>query len=358
MAKSGQNNAVPYNELIKLFKEHRIPNNLIISSGEKVLTDNLVKIICHNFAGKHFTAANNLFSFNAEDKNIEAVINECSNTGLFSDKKIIVLRNVHRLLKNAKLALLSYLKKSNPDTCLVMFTDDEKFEFEKIFLFNSKSDVDDPKENKYIFEKNVKAYQIIAFSNAEMISWIREKCDDFKISDDTIRDFLQFTNYGFDELLSEIEKLKTYCYMTKEITKEAVNLCKGIDVEFSEMDFIKAVIERKHDKALKIYSKISLRKDVEVFLVFLLTSTFININKLFDPGVSKLQGWQLRKELKLWNKDQEEFLPNYKSYRDSISQDKVTKAFEYIYNSDKILKTSGADKNTTMVTLINNICSM
>jgi len=350
--------AVPYKELLNSFTGDSIPNNLIISSGEKVLNDDLVKVICNNFAGKNFIAVNNLFYFNAEDKNIEAVINECSNTGLFSDKKIVVLRNVHKLTKTARPALLGYIKRPNPDTCLIMFTDDDKFELDKIFLFDSKSAADDQKENKYIFENNVKAFQVGAFSVAESISWITERFGDYKISEDTIRHFLQFSNHGFDEMLSEIEKLKTYCCTTKEITKDAVNLCNGIAIEFNEMDFIKAIIDRKHEMALKIYSRISLRKDVEVFLIFLLTASFITINKLYDPGVSKLQGWQIRNELKLWYEDQEKFLPFYKSYGESISQDKVVKAFEYLYNSDKKLKTSGADKNIIMVALINNICSL
>ncbi|MEO8664196.1 MAG: DNA polymerase III subunit delta [Ignavibacteria bacterium] len=359
MAKSeAKNTAVPYKELVNNFTKDRIPNNLLIALSEKVLADDLVNIICNNFVGKNFSPSNNLFSFNAEDKNIEAVINECSNTGLFSDKKVIVLKNVHKLLKNAKLALLDYLKRYNPDTCLVMFTSGEKLEPDKIFLYDLKSAVDDPKENRNTIEKNVKMFEVSAFSDADMIKWIREKFDDYKITEETMRHFLQFTNYGFDEMLSEIEKLKTYCFETKEITNDAVNLCNGIAKDFNEMDFIKAVIERKQDRALKIYSQISLRKDVEVYLVFLLCSAFVTINKLFDPVVSKLNGWMLKKELKLWFEDQEKFLPYYKGYRDSIPQDKMMKAFEYIFNTDKILKTSGGDRNTTMVTLINNICTL
>lgn len=357
MAKNEIKYLISYQSLLDKLQKDSIDNNILLSLREKVLLDDVVKIICKNFVGKSFDVKNNLISFNAEDKVIENILNECSNIGLFSEKKVVVIRNIKKLLKNEKLALLDYLNRFNPDTCLIMVASDEEFSVDKIFLFDSKED-DNHKGNKKIIESNVKIFEIDEFSDTEMILWIKEKFEDYVISEETIKHLLQFTNYSFDEILSEIEKLKTYCYFTKEVTIDAVNLCNGISKDFNETDFIRAVLKRDKNFALKIYDQITLKKDIEVYLIFLLNSAFIIINKLFDPGISKLQGWQLKKELKLWFEDQEKLLPYYKEFKNSIDSDKMKLAFEYIYKTDKILKLSGGDRKTTMTSLINNICNL
>lgn len=358
MAKVETKYLISYKSLLETFQKGSIPNNILISLKEKVLLDELISIICSSFGGKNFNSKDNLISFNAEDKQMDNVLNECSNIGLFSEKKVVVLRNVKKLLKDAKLSLLDYLKRPNPDSCLIMISSDEEFAPEKIFLFDPKAVTDSSAENKRTTEKNVKIFQISEFSESELIKWTGEKFEGYKISSETLKHFVHFSNNSFDEILSEIEKLKTYCWFTKEITNDSVNMCNGISKDFNEIDFIIAITERKMGDALKIYDHISLKKDSEVFLVFLMNTAFITINKLFDPNTSKLDGFMLKKELKLWFPDQEKLIPYYKEFRKTFSHDKMSSAFEYIYSTDKLLKTSGGDKRTMMTTLIKNICCL
>lgn len=358
MAKVDKKNLTSFNKLAGELQKGVIPNKILIALKEKVLTDDLIKIIGKRFVGKNYNTKNNLISFSGDDKIIENLLNECSNFGLFSEKKVVVLRNVKKLLKDEKLALIEYIKRGNPDTCLVMIAAEDEFNPGKIFLYDSKDDPDKLNENRKVIEENVTMFEIEEFTEQDKISWIKEKFGEYKISDSTIKHFLQFSNCSFDEILSEIEKLKTYCYQTKEITMDCINLSNGVAKDFNEIDFIKAVVERKNEEALIIYDRISLKKDVEVYLIFLLASAFTIINKLYDPAVSHLSGFPLKKELKLWFPDQEKLLPFYKRYKDSADSEKIKMAFSYIYQTDKIFKTSSVDKKNTMSTLINNICNL
>lgn len=355
MAKDATRYLISFKELQENFRKKQIPNNILLSVNSKILADEIIRELYVKFTGSKTFSVNNYLSFNAEDKNIDSVLNECSSTGLFSAKKLIVLRNVRKLLKDAKIALIDYLNNSNPDVCLVMTDNDDEFSPGKIFLYDSK---DGSPENRKIIEKNVSVFEVSELTDNEMTEWIEEKFAGYKISKETIKYFLQFTNASLDEILSEIEKLKTYCLESKEITNEDIRVCNGISKDFNEFDFIKAVLERKNYEAFKIYSRISLKRDVEVYLIFLLNSAFMAVYKLFDPSVSKLQGWMLKKELKLWFEDQEKLVPDYKKYRDSIDQNKIVLALGYIYNTDKLLKTSGSDKETAMAALISNICTL
>lgn len=367
MAKVETKYLTSYKSLKDSLLKEKIPNNILLSINEKVLLDDIVKIICEKFGGKNFDVKNNLISFNAEDRQNENILNECSNTGLFAERKVVVLKNVKKLLKAGKLSLIDYIIKYNPDTCLIMTSNDDEFSVEKIFLLDAKAsakskDSDDeptsPKTSKKDIENNVKIFQISGFTENEIVSWVEEKFDDYKISKDTIRYFLQFSNNALDETLSEIEKLKTFCYNTKEITPEAVNLCNGIAKEFDESDFIKAIMEKKTETAMKIYDFISLKKDSEVYLVILLSTAFIAVNKLSDPGVFRLDGFMLKKELKLWNPAMDKLIPYYKNYRKSIDSEKMRIAFDQIHSADKSLKSTGGDKKMIMSRLINNICNL
>jgi hypothetical protein len=89
-----------------------------------------------------------------------------------------------------------------------------------------------------------------------------------------------------------------------------------------------------------------------------MSTAFMAINKLLDPNVAKLDGYLLKKELKLWFPEQEQLMPYYKNYGKSIELKKIETAFDYIYSTDKLLKSSGGNRKTMMISLVNNICSL
>ncbi|MBK8551113.1 MAG: hypothetical protein IPL53_08680 [Ignavibacteria bacterium] len=102
MTKSETKYSISYKNLLEKFQQGKVSNNILLSIREKVLLDDLINVICKNFVGRNFDAGNNLISFSAEDKQMDNVLNECSNIGLFSEKKVVVLKNVKKVLKDAK----------------------------------------------------------------------------------------------------------------------------------------------------------------------------------------------------------------------------------------------------------------
>lgn len=357
LAKASVKYQISFKSLKEKLSKGNIPGNILISAGGKIIFDEILDLICKKFSGKELSEKDSVISFNAEDKQIENVINECSNTGLFADKKIVVLKNIKKLIKTDKLSLLDYLKRPNPDTCLIMESSGEELNPAKLFLYDKKDSDENTGEIKETIEKNVSVFEVISMSETELADWLKEKFGEYKIDDDTLKHFLQFSNYSPDELLSEAEKLKTYCYGTKEITKDAVNLCNGMAKDFDENDFIKALIEKDSEKAYRIYDSISLKKDVEVFLIFLINSSFLAIYKMFDPAVNGMNEWDLKRSLKLWFPEQDKLIPLYKKFRSTTQREKITEIINQIYKTDKMLKTSAANKRNIMSDLIYSICS-
>ncbi|MBS1516694.1 MAG: hypothetical protein JSS91_01255 [Bacteroidetes bacterium] len=361
MAKTSSNilspKSISYRKLLESAEKIAEKNNLLIFVRDKILSDEIVDRFYDIFTDTNPDRKNHIIYFNADDKVIENILNECSNSGLFAERKVVVVRNVKKFLKNEKAALTDYIKRSNPDTFLILISNDEEADTEKIFAAESINSKDDT-EGLKTFSGKINILKPDEFSENELAEWLIRKFDGYKISEDTVRHLLKFSNYSPEELNSEVEKLKTFCYTTKEITNDSVNLCNGIAKDFSESDFIKAVLLKNSELAVKIYRKISLKKDVEVYLIFLLSSAFTAVYKLRDPSSAKLNDFSLKRELKIWSAEQYELLPLYRKFASSSSDEKIKTIFGNIYDTDILLKSSGGNKFTKMYTLISNICSV
>jgi DNA polymerase III delta subunit len=266
---------------------------------------------------------------------------------MFSDKKIVLLKVVRKpgyrgFNDDESKALSAYFKTKNPDV---------------VFIIADSGD--EAKSSMYdkIKDPALEISAIGEFTETEFIKWVSGKFDDYKISDEATMHLVQLLNLSLDEIIQEIEKLKTYAIDSKEITIRDINLCVGISKDFSESDFIYAVFSRDANGALKIYNNLILKKDAEIFLLILLNSAFVTLTKLFDKRIGNFHGWDLKQKLKLWY-DFDKMLPVYKKYRGEINELKLKEAFGYINYSEKVLKSTGTDRRAVFTQLISNLVNL
>lgn len=340
---------IRYRDLKKKF-EKQIPNIALIFLSEKILFDGILKQTANNFLGEGYDGKTSIKKFYSDETEIDEVINECSNLSFFSDKKIVVYRVVKKpgvrgIAKDSKEALLKYASNCNPDTVLIIHIPDKEFNFNNFEEFTGN-------ENTGIFAVDVENHE-------EMMKWVKEKFDDYKISDNDIEFFLRFMNPSYDEIYTEIEKLKTFCGSRKEIKTDDVKMCAGFTRDFDEEDFIAAVLKRDKDTALKIYDKLVLKEDVEIFLVYLLSSAFMAMLKMRDKNIEKIpQGYPLTKELRTWGKKGSVLFGLYRQFGKEMNELKIKNAFDYIYEADKAMKGLSSDKKAVISNLINNLTSL
>ena len=350
MAKYNQGNEykISFNSLLEKAKSGKLPHCVFLFLSEKSLMEEFLETAGEKFIGKNFSAKQHIRKFFSNDKQIEDVINECSNLGFFSEKKIVLYRvekrtGVKGLSKDDKQALINYFKIPNPDTILILHVLDTEYTL---------SNFDDFKN------ENVTFYIKEETTHEEIVNWIKEKMEGYEVSDDAILQLLRYVNPSYDEVISEVEKLKTYCAISKKIGVEDVNLCVGLTRDFNENDFIMAVMSRDMNRALKIYDLLSLKEEIEIRLVSYLISAFIAVYKMFDPKVKELFGYNLNRELKIWGKNAEKLKEIYESYKRDTNELKIMKAFDYIYRADKAFKTSSPDKRAIFTALISNLASL
>ena len=105
LAKIDSKYNISYKNLKDSLLKEKIPNNILLSINEKVLLDDLVKIICEKFGGKNFDVKNNLISFNAEDRqneNIDFVKLKLIDSGISNKKNYSIPITQYPLLNTKK----------------------------------------------------------------------------------------------------------------------------------------------------------------------------------------------------------------------------------------------------------------
>ena len=347
MAKRKDNYERSYTSFLGEVRKGSFSPNMLLFIKYKILLDELIRTIGKKFIGDGYDPKQYLISFFTDESDIGSVINECANTGMFSDKKIVLLRVVRKpgyrgFNEDEAKAMTAYFKSPNPDVIFIIIDNSP----------DAKSTLYDKIKDPHL--------EIIALGDlneAEFLKWVKHKFGDYKIDDDTIMHLIQLLNMSVDDISQEIEKLKTYALESKEITKDDVNMCIGFSRDFNENDFIYAVLQRDAGSALKIYNSLILKRDVEIFLLILLNSAFTALSKMFDSKIGNFSGWDLKMKLKIWN-DFDKMFPVYKKYRGEINELKIKQAFGYIGESEKALKSSGKDKKTVFTQLITNLVNL
>ncbi|MBS1515201.1 MAG: hypothetical protein JSS63_09220 [Bacteroidetes bacterium] len=324
-----------YKEFTLEIGKGKIPPNLILSSKNKVVTTLLLKSIALKFLETDKLTDENFKHYYADDKMFEDMMEESMNTSFFSSKKVLVYKNFKKFLKAERELFLRYLNDYNPDTMIIL-------------LANDFADIADNLAD--VTHANIKAINIKDFSDAELFSWMKDLFEGYEISDENINYFVSMSGSSVDELYNEAEKLKIFSYKEKKISKETINLCAGISRDFSEDDFLMAVLSKDFEKALKIYDKLSLQRDVEIYLMYLISTAFVGIAKLFDPASGTL-GRDLKRILKLWFAS-DKLIGVLKEYKDSTTLPAVKGHLQRIFETDKLLKTSNPDKKNVITNLI------
>src|SRR5207253_7198056 len=109
----------------------------------------------------------------------EDVLNDCQSNGFFSERKIVVLKNIAKLLKNEKQNLNYYINEPNQDVLLILNASEEEFSADKY---------------EELDLSLMTVYEIGELSEKETEVWIKSKLSGFTIDDDALSGLLEYSN--------------------------------------------------------------------------------------------------------------------------------------------------------------------
>jgi len=296
---------------------------LVYSQDKEVIEKYIDKLI-----KKENIEENSIIKYSLEEDNVLDIIDECNTTGLFSIKKLIVVESTTAFSSKGKeiTELNDYLDNYNKDiilvfTCILDKVDTRKKLYKKISSIGKIESLN--KDNNYI------------------VNLIKEKLNDYKMSNDDINYFINKVGNNINNIENELEKLINYKYKEKEITKIDIdNLCAS-SMEEEIFSLTDAIIKNDNNRAITLYN-LFLTKNYDVTqMIGLIASQFrfllqvkilYNKNKSNDEIAKILEVHPYRVKLAI----------NNSYYYDRISlENYLIKLFEL----DKKIKLGLIDKN-------------
>lgn len=320
-------------------------HNYLLFLFENCLLEEVIEKLGNAFIGNEFNFNNHFKKYYSDETEINDLLSECENLSFFSEKSISLYiftktQNFRGLKKDEKGALKKYFLSPNPEKMIILLVNNSETNF---------SHFED------LINPNLGVYHILPPTVSELKEWMKQQLIDYRVEDSALEKILEYINLSYDEAKEELEKLKTFEYKTKVINTDSVNLCVGFSKEFDEKDFIKSVLKRDTDKAISIYKNLALKPNFELYVIGIFNRIFVNITKLLDKNFQKSNNKQ--RELQIYL-DFSEMIQLYYNYMSNLNELKIKSAFDYIYKSDKMLKTSISDKYTIMATLIHKITNL
>ena len=222
----------------------------VVYGKEEYLVDQKVKELTKN-----------PITYDLEFDNLKDILFDASMISLLDDKKYIVVNNPYFLSMTKEgepnidtSVLEDYLNNINPNTVIV-------FKYYREKLMETKK-ITKLLKNKGIFYE---------FNKVNNLDIIKDKFDGYKIDKESINILIDRVGDNTAVLINEIEKLKTYKYDTKEITKEDVlEVNKYEEIDFFK--FIDHIINKEKDLALNEYFSLLNQKEEPIKILIVIAS--------------------------------------------------------------------------------------
>lgn len=281
-------------------------------------------------------AACNTHVLYGPDLTLGELVGRASEYPMFSPRQLIIVRQFEKLKKTPgkeqqKLQegkFTAYLQ--NPAEFTIMVLD--AGQLDKKELDKPPFSLLKPWRREFPFIKNP---DLFATERASQAGW--------EFDPDALKAFTAYIQPSSREICQEIDKLILFASSRnrdKRITAPDVYECVGISKTYNVFELEKAVAARN----LRLCSGISLmimetegQKEGLMNIVRYLTTFFMRLWKLSQPGIERLPQGELARLLGMYGK-QEYFVKNYLGYRHAFPAARAENALEALRETDAALK--------------------
>ena len=213
-------------------------NNYLLECNDPILLNNYIDNIIKDT--KFLNAY--VSTYDLESDEISNILNDLITYGLFSEKKVIIVKNIFSYSDKVKLKeVLKYIDNYNEDNLLIMISNK---------IDNRLTIVKDFKDNKNIKFISVKE---------DPYKYTKELLKDYKIGDKEIRLIINLCKEDISKIYNECQKLIIYCDKEKDITEELITelvVEKLSDNTQTLFNLVKYIIEKNKILAIKEYEEL------------------------------------------------------------------------------------------------------
>ncbi len=267
------------------------------------------------------------------------LVNLCETLPFMSARRLVIAKELDAY-KAADLETLSgYLKSPSPSTCLVMVSNQRKY---------------DKKNVTSAVEPHGAVTAFYPLLDRELSGWILDRARARKLSirPDAAQYLQQIIGNDLQKLNNEIEKVEIYIKEKKEISFDDVKAVVGDFREYTSFDLADAVGRKNRGKAFLILSRLIQEGEQPVGL---LGSIAWNFRRLMRAKAMEAGGMgfeEIKKKLNVIFHQSASFHEQMKSF----SAPELKRVFEAMLQADKSLKSSGLEGRLILERMILRVC--
>ena len=329
---------IKYQQLIGDLKQGRILPLYLFFGEEEFLIQEALDLIVK----KVVDPGTRDFNFNivyCRDTGASGIVNLAQTLPLMSERRLVIAKEID-VFKAADLEELSlYLKEPSPSTCLVMVSNQGKFEKKAVLS---------------AVEAHGAVTRFYPLLDREMVPWIGDwaKTRGLSIQRDAAHYLWQTLGNDLQKLGNELQKVEIFIKDRKNIAFDDVKAVVGDFREYTSFDLAAAVAQKNREKAFLVLHRLLQEGEQPLGL---LGSVAWNFRRLLQAKVMEQAGAghdEIMKKLRVIFHQSGQFKEQMKAF----SLEELRTVFPVMLSADRALKSSGLSSRLIMDRMILELC--
>ena len=315
-------------QLIKRIHSNEIAPAYSLFGNESFLQDFFIQELATYFLGdsgikKHISL---------DDDKQDQLLADLSAFSLFSERELLVVRQIKKLSLNARKELVDYLKNPNPDTCLVLISED----------------YDDRNALQKLLKSNTISVDMRIPFPSKMKEWVRfiVKSKKYKINDGTISNLIDLYGDSIAHVVNEIEKITLMVGTETVIDDNIIETQLSVGREYYIWQLQDAIGSKDTEKSISMVKSLIENGTGIPQLVINFTNLFQQL-LWYSMGVRQTTGYTGLNKI---------ISANLNKYSRIYDQHEVENALLVLRKSDMLTKSTSLSPLSLIEPVIINIC--
>lgn len=329
-----------YPDLISSLKQGKILPLYLFFGGEEFLIQEAIDLII----SKVVDPGARDFNFNVlygRDMSASEIVNLCQTLPFMSQKRLVIVKDLDALKAADLEELLPYLGDPSPSTCLVMVSNQGKYEKKAVIS---------------AVEAHGAVTRFFPLLDRDIVSWIEgwAKARGLSLQRDAAQYLWQTIGNDLQKIGNELEKVEIYIKEKKTVSFEDVKAVVGDFREYTSFDLVAAVGAKNRGKAFLILTRLLQEGEAALGL---LGSIAWNFRRLLQAKAMEASGMgadDIMKKLRppvIFHQ-----VAQFKSQMKSYSLEELREVFAIMLETDKVLKSSGLSGKLVLERMILQVC--
>jgi len=329
---------IKYQELIASLKKGTILPLYLFYGEEEFLIQEAVDLIVNSVVDPGARD----FNFNTvygRDSSASEVVNLCQTLPFMSEKRLVIVKDIDAYKASDLEELVPYLKDPSPHTCLVMLSNQGKY---------------DKKTVVSAVDANGAVTRFFPLLDREIISWIEDQARSrgMSIHRDAVQFLFQALGNDLQKIGNELEKVQIFLKGEKTITYETARTVAGDFREYTSFDLADAVGSKNGEKALVILSRLLQEGEAPVGLLGSITWNFRRLMLAKSMEAEGMGPGEVVKALRVIFHQANLFKEQMRKY----TLDELKEVFAILLSTDKALKSGGLNGKLLLERMILRLC--